>query len=57
MSERGVHTIAADLAGGWLEDWMGVGLVELELYLSKVAAFERFLLARERARTPLPRAA
>lgn len=48
MSDRGLHYIAADLAECWVTDWSGVGLAELEHYLSKVAAFQRFLFERER---------
>lgn len=50
MSERGIHYIEPDLDERWLRDWIGVGLVELELYLDKHAAFREYLRAqRERA--------
>jgi hypothetical protein len=47
MSERGLHTIRADLSATWLTDWIGVGIAEVENYLAKVAAFQVFLQARE----------
>jgi hypothetical protein len=47
MSERGIHYIEPDLDETWLPDWVGVGLVELEAYLDKHAAFLDFLRARE----------
>jgi hypothetical protein len=43
MSERGLHYIEDDLSESWLEDWAGAGVAEIELYLSKHAAFLRFL--------------
>ncbi len=43
MSERGLHRIADDIADGWLEDWAGVGVAEIEEYLAKHAAFLSFL--------------
>ena len=46
MSERGIHYIESDLEETWLCDWIGVGLVELELYLDKQAAFGEYLRAR-----------
>lgn len=45
MSDRGFHQIEADLEDSWLEDWAGVGIAELEAYLSKHAAFVDFLEA------------
>jgi hypothetical protein len=47
MSEHGLHRIEADLDETWLEDWAGVGISELELYLAKHAAFLSFLDERE----------
>jgi hypothetical protein len=49
MSERGMHYIEADLDETWERDWIGVGLVELDAYLAKYAAFLEFLCARSRA--------
>ena len=45
MSDRGFHQIEADLEESWLEDWVGVGIAELESYLGKHAAFAAFLEA------------
>jgi hypothetical protein len=53
MSERGVHYVAQDLEATWLRDWAGVGIVELELYLEKQAAFQAFLAARDVELPPL----
>jgi len=41
--DRGLHSIADDLAETWLEDWAGVGLRELEALLAKHAAFLGYL--------------
>lgn len=49
MSERGLHNIADDLSETWLEDWIGAGLSEIEVYLTKHAAFIAFLESRETA--------
>ncbi len=43
MSERGLHTIEDDLSETWVEDWVAVGLSELEALLAKYAAFLGFL--------------
>jgi hypothetical protein len=43
MSERGLHTIADDLAETWVEDWAAVGLAEIEALLAKHAAFLGYL--------------
>jgi hypothetical protein len=43
MSERGLHYIEDDLSESWLEDWAGAGVAEIEVYLSKHAAFLKFL--------------
>ncbi len=45
MADRGFHRIEADLEESWLEDWVGVGIAELESYLAKHAAFRAFLEA------------
>ncbi len=47
MSERGLHYIEDDLNETWLEDWAGVGVAEIEDYLSKHAAFLNFLESQE----------
>ena len=39
MSERGLHSIGDDLSDSWLEDWVAVGLAEMEELLAIVAAF------------------
>jgi hypothetical protein len=43
MSERGIHYLEADLDATWLRDWIAVGVLELETYLGKHAAFGEFL--------------
>jgi hypothetical protein len=43
MSERGLHAIVDDLSETWLEDWAGAGVLEIEAYLAKHAAFLAFL--------------
>jgi hypothetical protein len=43
MSDRGFHRIESDLEETWLDDWVGVGIAELESYLAKHAAFLVFL--------------
>jgi len=43
MSERGLHTIEDDLSETWVEDWVAVGLSEIEALLAKYAAFLGFL--------------
>ncbi len=47
MSDRGLHRIENDLDENWLEDWAGVGIAEIEDYLSKHAAFLAFLEAQK----------
>ena len=47
MSDRGFHWIESDLHDTWLEDWIGVGISELEAYLAKHAAFVAFLEKQE----------
>jgi hypothetical protein len=47
MSERGIHSIADDLSDTWLEDWAGAGVLEIEEYLAKHAAFLAFLESSE----------
>jgi hypothetical protein len=47
MSERGIHSIADDLSDTWLEDWAGAGVLEIEAYLAKHAAFLAFLESSE----------
>jgi len=49
MSDRGLHTITDDLSDTWLEDWIGVGLDEIEAYLSKHAAFDDYVSTRDTA--------
>jgi hypothetical protein len=49
MSDRGLHTISEDLAETWLEDWIGVGLDEIDAYLGKHAAFEDYVSTRDPA--------
>ena len=44
-----MHTITDDLAETWLEDWIGVGLEEIEAYLTKHAAFDDYVTARDTA--------
>ncbi|HXH96745.1 MAG TPA: hypothetical protein VNH40_05985 [Gaiellaceae bacterium] len=43
MSERDLHRIEDELAETWVEDWAGAGIVEIEEYLAKHAAFQTFL--------------
>ena len=47
--ERGVHRIADVLADSWLEDFVTQGLVDVETYLAKHAAFDAFLDDRDQA--------
>jgi hypothetical protein len=49
MDERGLHRIQDELADGWLEDWAGAGVAEIEAYLAKHAAFLSYLEAHEAA--------
>ena len=49
MDERNVYEIQADLTDTWLEDWAGAGVVEVEEYLAKHAAFLSYLETREAA--------
>jgi hypothetical protein len=46
-----MHYIEPDLDESWLRDWIGVGLVELEAFLRKHAAFLEYLGARARQQT------
>lgn len=48
MSDLGFHRIESDLEETWLEDWIGVGIAELEAYLGKHAAFLAFLTTQNR---------
>jgi len=44
MDERGVlHVIEEDLSETWIEDWAGAGVVAIEDYLEKHAAFRAYL--------------
>jgi len=43
MADERVHRIADDLSEGWVEDWAGEGISEIENYLAKHAAFLSFL--------------
>ena len=47
MSERGLHSIGDDLSESWLEDWVAVGLAEIEALLATHAAFRGYLEAAE----------
>ncbi len=49
MSERGLHRIQDELTDGWLEDWAGAGVAEIEAYLAKHAAFLSYLETQEAA--------
>jgi hypothetical protein len=49
MHERGLHEIQDDLQDTWLEDWAGTGVVEIEAYLAKHAAFLSYLESEEAA--------
>jgi hypothetical protein len=40
---KGLHYLEDDLAEGWLEDWAGAGVKEVEIHLGKRAAFYAFL--------------
>jgi len=42
-----VHLIAEDLADETFEEWAATGIVQLEAYLEKHAAFASFLASRE----------
>jgi hypothetical protein len=41
--EGGLHPVAEEIEDGWLHEWIGRGLAELESYLAKHAAFLRYL--------------
>ena len=44
MDERGVlHVVGEDLSESWIEDWASAGVVAIEDYLEKHAAFLDFL--------------
>ena len=48
MNERGsLHRIDEDIAEGAVEEWAASGLLALEAYLAKHAAFLSFLDTRE----------
>ena len=49
MDNRNVYEIQDDLTDTWLEDWAGAGVVEVEEYLAKHAAFLSYLETREAA--------
>jgi hypothetical protein len=49
MDERNIYEIQDDLTDTWLEDWAGTGVVEVEEYLAKHAAFLSYLETREAA--------
>jgi hypothetical protein len=47
MAERDLHKIEDELAEGWLERWLEVGLEKIEAYLANHAAFLAYLEAAE----------
>jgi hypothetical protein len=47
--ERGTHRIADVLADSWLDDFVAQGIVDVEAYLAKHAAFNAFLEDRDQA--------
>jgi hypothetical protein len=47
MSDGDLHRIEDDIAEAWIDVWTGGGIVELEEYLAKHAAFQTFLEGRE----------
>ncbi len=48
MNERGcLHRVDEDLAEGAVEEWAASGLLALEAYLAKHAAFLSFLDSRD----------
>ena len=49
MEDRGIHRIQDELNDGWLEEWAGAGVAEIEAYLAKHAAFLSYLEADEAA--------
>jgi hypothetical protein len=49
MDERSLHQIQDELTDTWLEDWAGAGVVEIESYLAKHAAFLSYLETNEAA--------
>ena len=49
MEERRLHQIQDELTDGWLEDWAGAGVAEIEAYLAKHAAFLSYLETQEAA--------
>jgi hypothetical protein len=42
-NERHYHRIADELESGWLESWASDGIIQIEAYLAKHAAFIAFL--------------
>ena len=47
MDERGLHRVAEDLSEEWLDAFASEGLVEVDAYLAKHAAFQTFLEDRD----------
>jgi hypothetical protein len=47
MSDTGLHYITDELKDSWVEDWVGVGIAQMEALLSKHAAFLNYLETQE----------
>jgi hypothetical protein len=47
VSEHGLHPIDDELREDWVEEWVDEGLVAVEGYLGKHAAFDDFLTGRD----------
>jgi hypothetical protein len=47
LSEYSLHRIDEELHEGWIDAWVADGLVDVEAYLGKHAAFDAFLDGRE----------
>ena len=47
MSDCGLHYIEDDLTETWVEDWVTVGIAQIETLLSKHAAFLSYLEAQD----------
>jgi hypothetical protein len=43
MSDRGLHRVEDEIGEYWLEHWLETGLLQLEAYLAKHAAFLAYL--------------
>lgn len=47
VSEHALHRLDDELREDWIDSWVTQGLVEVETYLGKHAAFDAFLEDRD----------